>query len=59
MKLFTISLMDFTQNEEFLNLYYLIVKASLVINNSWTAIGKVHLGCFLFVFLYGSIIEYF
>jgi hypothetical protein len=42
--------MDFTQNEEFLNLYYLIVKASLVINNSWTAIGKVHLECFLFVF---------
>jgi hypothetical protein len=51
--------MDFPQNEEFLNLYYLIVKASLVINNSWTAIGKVHLECFLFVFLYGLIIEYF
>jgi hypothetical protein len=50
MKLFTISLMDFTRNEKFLNWYYLIVKASLVINYSWATIGKVHLECFLFIF---------
>jgi len=32
MKLFTISSIDFTRNEEFLDLYYFIVKV-IVINN--------------------------
>jgi hypothetical protein len=47
MKIFTISLMDFTRNEEVLELYDLIVKVSLVIRNSCTGIGKVDLACLL------------
>jgi hypothetical protein len=46
-KIFTISLMDFTRNEEFLELDEFIGKVSLVISNSRTDIGKVDLKCIL------------
>jgi hypothetical protein len=47
MKIFTISLMDFTRNEEFLELYDRFVKVSLLIRNFCTGIGKVDLQCLL------------
>jgi hypothetical protein len=39
--------MDFTRNEEFLELDEFIGKVSLVISNSRTDIGKVDLKCIL------------